>query len=145
MQVIIVYRGNTMELTPSYLSKKFLIKRINKRTKNRIEEYTKVSTAFKTGEADSIKENLDSISRFAQRKHINLDFVPNVKQGGTKMKLYSREVTMVENPNDTLHTLTIPVLLKNFEGEATISNDLKTKKDVMETIREEAAKILYKK
>ena len=134
-----------MKLAPSYLSKKTLTKLINKRNNNRIAEYTKFSTAFKPGEAEGIKENLTSIARYAQRKHINLEFVPNVKQGGTKMKLFKREVTMVENPNDTIHSLTIPVLLKNFEGEATISNDLKSKKDVLETIREEAAKILYKK
>ena len=133
-----------MKLAPSYLSKKTLTKLINKRNNNRIAEYTKVSTAFKQGEAEGIKENLSSIARYAQRQHINFEFVPNVKQGGTKMKLFKREVTLMENPNDSYHSLSIPVLYKNFEGEATFPNDL-PKEDVMKTIRMEASKILYKK
>ena len=140
-----------MKLAPSYISRETLIKKAAKRSQRRIAEYTSVSSAFKEGESTFVKENLDSVARYANRHNVNFRFEPNVGEAdSTKMSVFRREVKFL-NMYDGSEPM--PYLMPEYAGEAIITSSKNAenkvvyngKESFMEALRAEAAKILYGK
>ena len=63
-----------MKIAPAYISKKTLLKKLNKRNAQTIEEHIKVSQDINPSDAGFIDENKDRLARFAKRNRVLLYF-----------------------------------------------------------------------
>ena len=134
-----------MKVAPSYVSKEKLMKKIAKRTERRIAEYTTVSSAFQPNEEKLVKSTLDSASRYAYRKNLNLNFMPNLsnyKKDGTKVNVYQRVVRQT-HPFDGSE----PIIYgdQEFRGSAVIPQSVDNAKDFMKSLRAQVKEILTRK
>ena len=115
------------------ISREKIAQKIEQNKLKRIEEYTKVSTAFKPEDSAIIRENLDSIARNAKRNNCNLEFVPSKRiLGAPKMRVLDRTAeSSGYTQGDTL------------KGEVLLPAHMGTKEEVLNAIKTNAAKILY--
>ncbi len=126
-----------------FTSREYLIKKAAKRSQERIENHITLSTAFKPEDSKIIKENLDSIARYANKKRINIAFEPSSENlRAPKMEVSKRVVRQTE-PYDGSEP--IFYMIPEYAGSTVLPEGINNKKDLMTTIRTEAAKILYEK
>ena len=141
MRKRILRKGQKMKIAPSYISKERLLKKIAKRSKERIAEHTVVSSAFKPENSKMIQENLDPIARYAERHKIDIEFEPNIEEAGTtKMNIFKRTVKFMD-----MHDGSDPFIYmdQDFAGSAILPSKMDNKNEFLKTIRTNAAKILY--
>lgn len=132
-----------MKLSSIFTTKKSLMKKIDKRNQKRIKELTNVSTAFKPEDSKNIRDNIDSIARYANRKKITLQFEPSAEDlSAAKMSVYKKQVKFYDK-YDGSEPMSYTV--DELAGYTVLPKGLNNKKDLMDTIRSEAAKILYEK
>lgn len=135
-----------MKLTSSLFSKESLVKKINKRNLQRIQDHTRVSSAFKEEDSKLIKDNLDSIARYAERKNINLEFEPSASSKGVaKMNVYNRGTTLMNTFDDMDSKRMIAIPVTKLAGSAKLSAEISNKEELMEAIKSNSAQILYNK
>lgn len=126
-------------LTRIFSSKEDIIKKIQKNAEKRVKDYTTVSSAFKPEDSKAIKDNLDSIARYAKHNNINLEFEPVSKNSDVKMRVFKRSLKKADSFDGKI----ISYLGQDFAGEAYLPSGIKDKKEIMNLIKTESAKILY--
>ena len=136
-----------MKLAPSYISKERLLSKIADRNEKRIAEHITVSSAFRPEDSKIIKDNLDSIARFAERKSLNLGFEPSSENLSTaKMNVYKQSSKLVNTYDgfspDTSNIMLLPST--DYVGSAKLPDGINSKEKLMDAIRKSAAEVLYK-
>lgn len=134
-----------MKVAPSYFSREKLLKKVAKRNAERIAEHTTVSSAFKHEDEKLIQESRDSAARYAQRHHLNLEFMPNLtnyKKDGTKVRVYQRVVRQT-----TPYDGSDPIIYgdQEFLGSTVIPQAVNNVKDFMKSLRDQVKDIITKK
>ena len=130
-----------MKLPCSLYSKETILNKIAKRTNKRINEYTSVSNSLAADKAGNIKKNLDSISKFAERKNCNLEFVPgeDLYENSAKMKVYKRGLILIRDREG------MPVAAFNnqsLSGEAFLPDKVSDNKSFMKSLRDQVKNII---
>ena len=126
-----------------FSSREYLIKKAAKRSQERIENHLTLSTAFKPEDSQIIRDNLDSIARYANRKKINIAFEPSSENlKAPKMDISER---VVEQTNSYDGSEPIFYMVPKYVGSTVLPTGINNKQDLMKIIRTEAAKILYQK
>ena len=131
-----------MKIAPSYMSKERLLKKAARRAQQRIEDHTRISTAFHPEKYNEIKDNIDSVARYACRHSLEIEFQPQrYKKDAPKMTVYRRSVKYVD-PLDGVSD-PYPYLGQDYVGSANLPEGISDKKSFMKAVRSEAAKLLY--
>jgi len=131
-----------MKIAPSYISREKLVEKAAKRARRTIEDHTKISTAFQPEKSKIIEENIDSVARYAKRHNIEIEFEPHRgAPGSVKMSVYERNIKYVEPFDNSMDPF--PYLSTDFAGVAFLPENMTDKKEFMDTVRKESAKILY--
>ena len=129
-------------------SRESLLKKVKRRNEERIESHVSLSTAFQEKDSKVIKENLDTIARYAERNEINLAFEPSSTNLAAPKMDVSRRV-LKETPSydgiDLNESEPIYYMVPQKAGSEVLPAGLEDKKDVMTAIKSAAARILYEK
>lgn len=123
-----------MKIGPKFLSKKYMMKELNSRNLDRINDYTRVSEELSEKQKQLLNESIDSISRYAQKKGAILEFVPaeDLFQNQVQMNVYKKGISVLSG-NDSL-----PVMVfdsKSLSGQTILHDDVKQPFDLILEIR----------
>ena len=129
-----------MKVAHTFLSKKSLINKLNKRNADRIKEFTSISPDLKPEVAAPIKENIDSIARFAARKNCCLEFVPaqDLFEGAAQVNVLKRGLSFI------LDYQNIPIVAQSYRGlsgQAVLADNL-SGKGFMNNLRSQVKNII---
>ncbi len=111
-------------------------------SEDRIAKYTTVSTAFRPEETNLIKSNLDEISKYAEANRCNLSFRPSYKHKDSFRMEVDERVVKTYDPADGSKAYKAEVLEKR--GSALLPKSLQSNEDLLNAIKTEASKLLYK-
>ncbi len=135
-----------MKIIHSFMSKDKLLKKIARRNQERIADYTTVSTAFRPEDSKIIKDNLDSIARYAERKNLKIDFEPSSENmSAPKMDVYKQGTQLMKTYEgftpDTSDVMVVPAY--HLLGSAKLPAGMTDNKKFVDAVKSSAAKFLY--
>lgn len=130
-----------MQVTSLFLSSDFLLRKIAKRNLKRVNEYTSISEKLSPELSKPLKNNIDSIARFAEKENCNLEFVPGTDlfQNSAEVNVYKRNYKIIEDkkgyPSFVLSN-------KTLSGKAFLPDPTTDKKTFIDNIKSQVKIII---
>ena len=130
-----------MKVAPKFYSKETLIKKLNKRNSNRINNYITVSESLAPEKAANVDQYADSLSRFAEKKGCILEFIPgkDLFKDSVQMNVYKKYLGIVHDKEG------MPCFAfdgKSLSGQSIISEKNTEKTSAIDTIKNSIKNII---